>query len=92
MSNLAILMQASSRFAEAEMLFNQALAILKDAVGARHYLTAFTRSNFADFLLLAGRKSEAAVLAAEALRDLRASLPEAHRYTCWAREVIARAS
>jgi len=65
--------------------------MLESVVGAKHELTAYTKSNLADFLLLAGRPMEALPLAKEALKDLREKLPAGHRYVKWAREVFKRA-
>jgi tetratricopeptide (TPR) repeat protein len=90
LSNLAILKQATGRHAQAESLFQKALRLLQRALGDAHYLTAFTRSNFADFLLLRGRVAEALLLAKRSVADLRNTLPKGHYYVQWARQVLAR--
>jgi hypothetical protein len=90
MSNIAIHMQSTGRPARAERLYKGALKILQKAVGSRHQLTAFTRANYADFLVNRNRRAEALPLARKAMADLRAALPAGHRYVKWAREVLKR--
>lgn len=91
MGNLDILMQATAREPEAEALFKSAMELLEKRLGSAHHLTAYTKSNFADFLSVTGRVAEALPLAREALESLRAALPAGHRYNEWARAVLKRA-
>jgi tetratricopeptide (TPR) repeat protein len=91
LSNMAIHRQATGRHTEAEALFQNALSLLQKALGSGHHLTAYTKSNYADFLLLTGRCAEALPLAKEALENLRHALPRGHHYIKWGREVLKRA-
>lgn len=90
MADLAIYIQGRRRYSKAESLFEKALAILNEAVGPHHPLTAYTTANYADFLVHTHRASQAQSLLKQALHDLRTKLPPAHRYTKWARDVFKR--
>ena len=59
LNNLALLYKAQGRYAEAEPLYQRALAIREKALGPEHPDVATSLENYADLLRKTGRVSEA---------------------------------
>ena len=79
LNNLADLYERQGRYAEAEPLFERALAIRERAVGPDHPDTATSTNNLASFYQAAGRAADALPLVqrliASGRAQLRAALP-----------------
>ena len=63
---MALLYQVSGQYAEAEPLYQRALAIWEKALGPEHLNVAQSLENYADLLRKTGRADEAAELEARA--------------------------
>ncbi len=66
LNNLALLHKAQGRYAEAEPLYQRALAIREKALGPEHPDVATSLENYADLLRKTGRVSEATKMEARA--------------------------
>ncbi len=66
LNNLALLYKAQGRYAEAEPLYQRALAIDEKALGPEHPDVATSLENYADLLRKTGRVSEATKMEARA--------------------------
>ena len=66
LNNLAALYQAQGKYAEAEPLFRQSLAIVEKALGPEHPNVATALDNYAKLLRKTNRNAEAAKLEARA--------------------------
>jgi len=75
LNNLALLYKAQGRYAEAEPLYQRALAIREKALGPEHPDVATSLENYADLLRKTGRVSEATKMEtrAKAIRAKQAS-------------------
>jgi hypothetical protein len=65
LKNLALLYRATSRLAEAELLYRRALSIIEKSLPADHPHQALFRENYARLLDQLGRGQEAASLRAQ---------------------------
>jgi tetratricopeptide (TPR) repeat protein len=86
LNNLALLLQATNRLAEAEPLMQQALAIAEASYGTDHPEVAIKLNNLAGLLQVTNRVAEAESLSAQAVRILTASLGLNHPKSQKARE------
>ena len=77
LNNLALLYQDSGRYAEAEPLYERALAIDEKALGSDHPNLAIPLSNLALLCLASGRYPEVAPLYKRAITILEKTLPPA---------------
>jgi tetratricopeptide (TPR) repeat protein len=66
LNNLAGLYYAQGQYAQAELLYQRALAILEKALGAEHPHIAIALENYAELLRKLKRSTEAAPLEARA--------------------------
>ena len=66
LNNLGVLYRAQGKYAEAEPLFKQALAIKKKVLGSEHPGVATSLENYAALLRKTGRSAEAAKIEARA--------------------------
>jgi tetratricopeptide (TPR) repeat protein len=78
LNNLAALLRATNRLADAEPMYRRALAIDEKNFGADHPRVAIGLNNLAQQLQDTSRLAEAEPLAARAVRIVEASLPEHH--------------
>ena len=75
LSNLATLYGAQGRYAKAEPLLQQSLAIMKKTLGPEHPAVATTLEDYAELLTQLKRDKEAADLRAQAMAIRAADLP-----------------
>ncbi len=76
LNNLAILLQAQNKLAEAEPLFREALEICRAAFPAGHPSLLTAKRNLADLYAKQGKTDEAVPLLREILESSRATLPK----------------
>ena len=81
LNNLASLLEATGRYAEAEPLYQQALEIVRTTLGAEHPSYAVTLNNLARVLEATGRYAEAESLYQQALEIFRTALGDDHPHT-----------
>ena len=89
LNNLALLLQATNRLAEAEPLMRRALAIDETSYGPDHPNVAIRLNNFAQLLQATNRLAEAEPLMRRALAIFEASLGPDHPNTVTARNNLA---
>jgi tetratricopeptide (TPR) repeat protein len=78
LNNMARLRQAQKRYAEAEQLYNRALAIAESERGREHPDTAICLSNLAGLLQVEGKTDEAESSYKEALAILEKTMGPTH--------------
>ncbi len=84
-----MVVQAQGRFAEAEVLYLQALQIARATIGNGHPAYATHLNNLARLLVQQERAEEARPLLTQALSILQATLPAAHPHVASAQAQIA---
>ncbi|MBI2684931.1 MAG: tetratricopeptide repeat protein [Acidobacteria bacterium] len=87
-NNLASLLLATDRAAEAETWQRKALQVFQRHLGARHVRTGLSASNLADILRARGREAEAIPLYRQALEIFQEQLPAGHPWIREAREAL----
>ncbi|WP_287699514.1 CHAT domain-containing protein, partial [Microcystis sp. M165S2] len=81
LNNLAELYRSQGRYSEAEPLYKQALAIIKQQLGDNHPDTAASLNNLAELYRVQGRYSEAEPLYKQALAIIKQQLGDNHPNT-----------